>query len=109
MPTKAGSTIVRNVSGKTMYFAFLGANGLELANGADATLTGSIYQRYINDPIMTGAINYALDNNLIEILKSPDTFGYDVSLSQARKLNFASGTVSSSAPDYGSYTGPAPS
>lgn len=108
MATRAGSSIARNVSGKTMYFAFLGTNGVELANGADAVLTGNIFQRYANDPVMTAAINYALDNNLLEIIKSPDVFGYDVSLSQARKLAFASGDVSSAFPDYGSYTGPAP-
>lgn len=101
-------TIVRNVSGVQKFFSFLGANGVDLADGEDYAHPGDLFSRWMNDTLQTAALRYALDNNLLEILASPDVYLFDETAGRVRRIIVDDGDVLADDPDYGSYTGDAP-
>lgn len=98
-------TIVRNVSGVRKFFSFLGANGLELASGADYAHPGDLFDRWKDDTIQFNALRYALANGLLEIIKTPDVYMHDTSTDIVRRLRVTGGSVTAVDPDYGSYSG----
>lgn len=109
MATKSNVTTVRNISGSTMFFSFLGKNGATLADGADIDIPGNLGDMWANDTIQTAALNYALDNNLIAYLRTPIVVGYDATDGVAYALGFDNGSPVAVDPDYGSYSGSEPS
>lgn len=109
MATKSNVTTVRNTSGSTMFFSFLGKNGATLANGADMDVPGSLWDMWVTDTIQTAALDYALNNNLIKILRTPAVMGYDSVASKVYALGFSNNAPVAVDPDYGSYSGSAPS
>lgn len=109
MAYTANQTTLRNISGVTKYFDFIGERGTTLTSGQDVNINGNIWSMFENDTIKMAAMLYAINNNLIEVIRTPIVLGYDVSLTAVRKLSFASGDVASANPEYGSYTGSAPS
>ena len=108
MPTNADVSIVRNVSGVEMYFDFLGPRGATLASGDDLAVPGDILTMWFRNPQKQAALEYALVNNKIEILKTPDVFAYDETDSQVYVLGFDNGAPVAVDPDYGSYAGDPP-
>jgi len=109
MANKSNVTTVRNTSGSTMFFSFLGKNGASLASGADKDIPGSLWDMWADDTIQTAALKYALDNNLIEILRTPAVLAYDDTDGVVYALGFDNGSPVAVDPDYGSYSGSAPS
>lgn len=110
MPTtQAGSTIVRNTSGQSnKYFDFVGLHGATMAAGEDVLVPGNIFELWARNPMKLAAINYALQNGLIEILKTPDLIVYDDTANVVKRITVDGGTVIDEDPDYGSYSGAAP-
>lgn len=105
MSTRANQTIVRNISGGTKFFSFLGEHGTSLADGAYTAIAGNAFDRLWNSPIKSKAFKYALDNKLIEIVQTPHAFFYDSVTFKPYRVGSASGTIAATDPDYGSYTG----
>lgn len=103
-------TTVRNVSGVTMYFSFLGERGATLTNGQDVDVPGDLFTMWAKDPVMRGALKYALENNKIEVLRTPTPpIFYDATSTIYRNLKVNNGSVSVQDLEYGSYSGTAPS
>lgn len=100
-------TIVRNTSGKTMYFSFLGERGMTLASGADAKVPGDLWMLWARNTTEFNAFKSALDNNRLEVLKTPAIIRYDATTTIYRDLSVVNGTVTAVDPDYGSYSGAA--
>lgn len=109
MAYTANQTTLRNISGVTKFFDFTSEHGNTLAANEDINIPGNIWTMWMNDSIKQAALLYAINNNLIEVLRTPATVGFDTSLSGPRVLVFASGDVASAFPAYGSYSGSAPS
>jgi len=109
IPTKADVTIVRNTSGVTMYFDFLGPRGATLAAGADMAIPGNIFSMWHRNPQKSTAIENALIAGRIEILQTPQNFVFDTAATRVRVLASSSNAATVADPDYGSYTGAAPS
>lgn len=108
MPTLSGDTIVRNVSGVSMYFDFLGIHGATLAADADMAVAGDLLTMWYRNPQKQRSLEYALLNNRIEILASPSVLGYDETDERVYALGFDNGAPVAVDPDYGSYTGDPP-
>jgi len=109
MAYTANQTTLRNISGVSKFFDFTSEHGDTIAAGADINIPGNIFTMWMNDSLKQASLLYAINNNLIEVIRTPIVLGFDTSLGAVRKLAFASGDVSSAVPDYGSYTGTAPS
>jgi len=107
-PTWSTSTIVRNTSGVSMYFDFAGPRGATIAAGADVRIPGNVLTMWANNAVKLASLNYALQHNLIEILKTPDVIVYDAGSTAPKVIGSNSGTPNTSDPDYGSYSGSAP-
>jgi len=105
--TRSNQTIIRNVSGGTKHFSFAGPNGATLADGEDMAINGNLWAQFINDPIQTNAIRYALENGIMEIIKTPDVFVQDTVTHSVYRLGATSGSPVVLNPDYGSYSGAA--
>ena len=108
-PTQSGHTIVRNTSGVTMYFDFLGRHGATLTSGQDALIPGNVFTMWMNDPQKLAALNSALQAGRLEVLKTPDVFVWDTAAGAVKVLASSSASASVTIPDYGSYAGSAPS
>lgn len=108
MAHTANQTTLRNISGVTKYFDFIGEHGKTLTAGEDVDVNGNVWESWRYDTIRTAALLYALNNNLIEIIRTPIVLGFDPTLTAVRKLGFDNGDPTSEVPDYGSYTGSAP-
>ena len=108
MPTtQAHVTTLRNVSGGTKFFDFVGEHGATLTNGQDVDIPGDIFT-VTAAAKKTRSLKYALENGLIEIVKSPDIFFHDATTTIVRRIYVDNGSVLVRDPDYGSYSGTAP-
>lgn len=101
-------TVVRNVSGHTLYFDWLGEHGATLNDGADAKIPGDLFALWAKNKNKRTAMIYALENGLAQIIKTPDVFGYDAGWGAVRRAKFNSGTLTAQDPETGSYAGSAP-
>lgn len=109
MARTANQTTLRNISGVRKYFDFIGERGTTLDDAEDVHINGNIWSMWTADTIRTAALMYAVTNNLIEVIETPIVLGFDPTLGAVRKLGFDDTDVESQVPDYGSYTGSAPS
>ena len=109
MSSRMYQTIVRNTSGVEMHFSFLGANGATLASGADYAVNGDLWTMHAKNKLKVEAIDYALTNGLLEVLKSPEHVIQDTSNGIVRRVKVTGGTLGVLDPDYGSYSGSAAS
>lgn len=109
MALVSNCTTLRNISGSTMFFDFIGEHGRTMTSNEDVNFPGDIWSYWRNDAQKTASLMYAVNNNLIEVIATPAVIGFDTSLSATRRLVFASGDVSSGNPAYGSYSGSTPS
>lgn len=104
MPTQAGSTIVRNISGEDgKYFDFLGRRGATLNAGQDMVVPGDLFALLADNPQKLAALNYALENDKIAILKTPDAMAQDATTDEVFRLGFDDDVPVAVPPDYGSY------
>jgi len=108
MPYTANQTTLRNISGVTKFFDFIGEHGTTLENGDNANIAGNIWSMWPNDTLKQASLLYAINNNLIEVIRTPIVVGFDETLGGVRKLIFDNSDVESGPPDYGSYSGTAP-
>lgn len=78
MPTTSSDlyTTVKNVSGKTLTFGFLGAHGKTLDNNATYTVPGDLVTKLgaQRSQRKFKALERALTENLLDIVKSPSVY-----------------------------------
>lgn len=78
MPTTSSDlyTVVKNVSGKTLSFGFLGAHGVTLANNATYTVPGDLVTKLgaQRSQRKFKALERALTNDLLDIVRSPSVY-----------------------------------
>lgn len=78
MPTTSDDlyTTVKNVSGKTLTFGFLGAHGKTLANNATYTVPGDLVTKLgaQRSQRKFKALERALTTNLLDIVRSPSVY-----------------------------------
>lgn len=69
-------TTVKNVSGRAMTFGFLGAHGVTLENNATYTVPGDLVTKLGSQRSQRKfqALERALVENLLDIVKSPSVF-----------------------------------
>ena len=106
--TTVGYSVIRNTSGSTQYFAFIGPHGATLTNGQDVAVAGDILTMHHKNKRLQDALDYALDNGLIEVLHNSACLVYDAGNSRVYQMGSVSGTATSVNMDYGSYSGSAP-
>lgn len=103
-------TTVKNVSGKTLTFGFLGAHGKTLADDATFTVPGDLVTKLGAKRSQRSfqALERALNNGLLEIVKSPSVYLLSETGGVTRELAMASTKeLGTSAPSYkggGDYT-----
>jgi hypothetical protein len=69
-------TTVKNVSGKALAFGFLGAHGVTLADNASYSVPGDLVTKLgaQRSQRKFKALEYALTNGLLDIVKSPSVY-----------------------------------
>lgn len=70
-------TVVRNTSGKTMFFPFLPPHGRTLEANAQARIPGNLLEWAQQFPSKARGLRYALENDLIEVVRTPAVILYD--------------------------------
>lgn len=96
-------TTVKNVSGKSLSFGFLGAHGKTLANNATYTVPGDLVTKLGSKRSQRSfqALERALNNGLLEIVKSPSVYLLSETGGVTRELAMASTKeLGTSAPSY---------
>lgn len=110
-PTVSGLyTTVKNTSGKTATFGFLGARGKRLTNGATYTVAGDLIgttgvktsQREFK------ALERALVSGALQIVSTPAVYVTDTATNVSRQLKLTSGTLGVAVPS-GWYVAPSSS
>lgn len=96
-------TTVKNVSGGAMTFGFLGAHGVSLANNATYTVPGDLVTKLgaQRSQRKFQALERALLEGLLEIVKSPSVYLLSESGNVTRELAMASTKeLGTTAPSY---------
>lgn len=108
--TLVHATVVRNTSGKTIFFAYLGLNGTWLDDGDDVAVPGDVWSFLARSQIKTDAFRSDLEAGNCVILETPASYIYDAGNSKVVRVKSASGTLSADyvLPSGSSYVGPAP-
>jgi hypothetical protein len=85
-------TTVKNVSGVTKFFGFLGAHGVTLANNATYTVPGDLVTKLGSKRSLRSfqALERALTSDLLEIVKSPSVYLLSETGGVTRELAMAS-------------------
>lgn len=103
MPTTSEDlyTVVKNVSGKSMAFGFLGAHGKTLANNATYTVPGDLVTKLgaQRSQRKFKALERALTNNMLDIVKSPSVYVLSGSAVREVAVN-ASGVLGTTNPSW---------
>jgi len=90
MPTTTTDlyTTVKNVSGKTLTFGFLGAHGKTLENNATYTVPGDLVTKLgaQRSQRKFKALERALTENMLDIVKSPSVYLLSVTGSTTREV-----------------------
>ena len=81
-------TTVKNVSGKTLTFGFLGAHGKTLNNNETYTVPGDLVTKLgaQRSQRKFGALKRALTENLLDIVKSPSVYLLSETLGVTKEL-----------------------
>jgi hypothetical protein len=108
--TLVHATVLRNISGGTIYFGYLGLHGTELTNGQDVAIPGNIWDLINRSQIKTDALRADLEAGRIVILQTPASYIYDAGNSKVGKVKSTSGALSLDLvlPSGSSYVGSAP-
>lgn len=96
-------TVVKNVSGKTLTFGFLGAHGKTLESNATFTVPGDLVTKLgaQRSQRKFKALERALTENLLEIVRSPSVYLLSESGNVTRELAMASTKeLGTTAPSY---------
>lgn len=106
-------TTVKNVSGKTLSFGFLGAHGKTIANNETYTVPGDLVTKLGSKRSQRSfqALERALNNNLLDIVKSPSVYLLSETGSVTKELAMnATGVLGTTSPSWnggGSFSGSA--
>jgi hypothetical protein len=104
-------TTVKNVSGKTLTFGFLGAHGKTLDNNETYTVPGDLVTKLGSKRSQRSfqALERALTENLLDIVKSPSVYLLSDSGSVTKELAInATGVLGTTTPSWnggGSFAG----
>ena len=96
-------TVVKNVSGKTLFFGFLGAHGKTLEPDATYSVPGDLVTKLGGQRSQRQfkALENALTSNLLEIVRSPSVYLLSESGGVTRELAMASTKeLGTTAPSY---------
>jgi hypothetical protein len=107
MATTSQYSNFRNVSGVTKFFGFLGYRGATLAPSGGYSAFGDPFDWLFGHgkTRAKNALEYALNNSLIELTHTPQPVLHDASTASSKLLNLNSGTLGVIDPDWGAYSG----
>lgn len=102
-------TKVRNMSGATKFFGFLGAHGKRLASGEEYTFTGDLVTRLSQPNFRTGArklaaFEAAVNSGDLVIVSTPSQHYYDATLDVTKIITVANSVVNDVDPCWGAYS-----
>lgn len=95
-------TKVRNISGGTLFFGFLGPHGVSLIDNEYYSFVGDLKSLVAGNARKEKALNDALDGDLLRIVKDPLHIHQDTDNSVRYTLSTA-GTLAIADPDWGAY------
>lgn len=104
MPSLFDKTVVRNTSGTSMYFDFLGLRGATLAAGEDVAIPGAIWASVLRNSAKLAALDAALTSGRLVVLRGPSVIGYDAEMFKVSSLGFDNGAPVAVDPEYGAYS-----
>jgi hypothetical protein len=106
--TLVHATVLRNISGKTLFFGYLGINGAFLDDGDDIAVPGNIWSNIYRSQQKTDSLRADLQNGIIVILQSPVDYIYDTGDNTVKHVKSVSGVLTADPilPSGGSYVGP---
>lgn len=92
-------TTVKNVSGGALKFSFLPPHGRELADNGELTITGHLVEAirrpggFIASQRHIAGLESALEDGLLEIIKTPNPVFYDPTNDETKTLKIDAGTL----------------
>lgn len=94
-------TTVKNVSGKTLTFSFLGAHGRTLANNGTYSVPGDLVAKLGNQRSKRAfnALERALTQGTLQITKSPAVYLTDVDDGSVDQVQVNDGAVQTTSPE----------
>ncbi len=101
MDTQCLYTTVRNTSGQTRVFSFLGAHGVRLAANETYTVPGDLFSALASKrPSRRAfkAMEAAVRAGHLAIVRTPGVFLYDQTQDQTRMLSLDNGALGSVSP-----------
>lgn len=110
MPTNnALYTHVKNTSGATRFFSYLGPHGKTLADGESYAVFGDVFDTIRRgtrwDKRMSTVLEADITNNAIEIIRSPSVILFDAALANTKQLDLNNGSLRVIDPSWGAYSG----
>lgn len=105
MPATNFNTVIKNVSGQTRFFGYLGQLGTRLANNQTYEHPGLLIQQTAHGStaqasVANAAIRRDLAAGVIKIIRTPDVILQDADSSQPRVLHLDDGDLGTVAPSY---------
>lgn len=86
-------TTVVNTSGSAQYFSWLPPFGRTLAAGEEASYSGTVHDWLQGRQKLAASLNYAIENNLVEIKSSPVPILYDATSEVSKELKVDDDTL----------------
>ncbi len=96
-------TRVRNLTGVSQYFSYLGAHGMRLAPGEEAEMDGNLLNAVAAKPRARKSLYHDLQDGLLTIVSTPSPIYYDLSGDTTKVFIIDSGVISARDPCYGHY------
>ena len=101
-------TVLKNVSGASRYFSYIGSHGAQLASNAQVSEPGCIVTRLAAQAHMRGgggrrmftALENDLDNTRIAIIRGPAIHLYDETDLVTKQLALDNATLGTVTPDW---------
>lgn len=97
-------TKVRNMSGRTQFFGYLGRHGVELADGEEMTLDGDLLALLSNHKRKYDSYKADLESGDLAVVSTPAQHFYDETLDVTKVLKVDNNTVSAADPAVGAYS-----
>ena len=97
---KSLSTVVRNISGQTMFFSFLGRHGVKLAANQEYIHFGDLASYLSTIRMGRPRVHYekALNNGLLLLESTPAVVLFDLTTSRPRQLELSNSILGFSDP-----------
>jgi hypothetical protein len=95
-------TTVRNTSGSARAFGFLGDHGMRLAADEQVTVRGNLVDQVSGHRRSFTALERALEDQALAILKTPGVHLYDDTNDEVKILSLDAGALGSVDPCWGS-------